>query len=138
MEYKELLELVAEEAALLRKNATPQELAKLDLYTLDPSNANRCIYGLMTGDCTSPRAESFIRTCCKKYVMAKSKSLAGGLEYFETTSDFRSRIGYVWDCFSPIELYISLRSTNPNNLISYLTGETDNIELRICIKYWRK
>lgn len=129
MEYKELLELVAEEAALLRKNATPQELAKLNLPVLDPAKANRCIYGLMTGDCTSTRAESLIMTCCKKYLRNKSKSLERGIVSFETTSDFQSRVGYVWICFSPIEVYISLSSANLSNLIFYLKGVTDNLEL---------
>ena len=55
---KELLDAVKIEANNLRTLATQEEKNKLDFYNLDGVNYYKCIYGQMTGHCSSERANN--------------------------------------------------------------------------------
>jgi len=49
----------------LKKNATAKELRKLSrMKKLYPNDSDLCLYGVMTGNCWSERAEKLIRECC--------------------------------------------------------------------------
>jgi hypothetical protein len=44
----------------IKKRATSEEISKLDLETFDHANRYACIYGQMTGSCTSVRAKDLM------------------------------------------------------------------------------
>lgn len=103
---------------------------------------HNCIYGQMTGYCYSLRAAMLINSCCIRFfrngimpeifeehtTFEKIKNAVNGT----TVDDF---IGKRCDLlgesthFSAIEAYILLSEAKNANLIAFLRGETDNLEL---------
>lgn len=71
---KTMQALVKKEAANLKKNATKEELAKLDFDRLDGDSPYSCMYGQMTGHCYSNRASELIFNCCERVYIPLSKS----------------------------------------------------------------
>lgn len=132
---------VRAEADALKEHATADELARLDSSELDPSAFEGCIYGQMTGDCTSLRASELIFACCKRYV--HNKGIVGSFERVseyvngETIEGVDSAIALknardknaCLEYLSSIESYIMLEDANNENLIAYLKGETDTLGL---------
>lgn len=124
---EQLKELVREEARNLREKATKEELGRLDFDTLNPMSERRCIYGQVTGSCISKRAVELIQNCCNKVVSANGKGsdVSDAALDFEGLNLFNSRFSY----WSPIELYIGRDGAKNANLIAYLKGEIDTLEL---------
>jgi hypothetical protein len=116
--FDQLKEDVRKEAEALRVHATSEELGRLDFEKLRPDNVTMCIYGQMTGNCDSPRATELITTCTRTYI--ESTSSLNDMELNKTFADFR---------WSPIEFYILQRGSKNANLIAYLKGETETLEL---------
>jgi hypothetical protein len=116
--FDQLKEDVQKEAEALRVHATKEERERLDIETLDPANTKLCVYGLLTGDCDSPRASRLIKECAPIYITGESDE-----DGMETVAEFKSYH------YSPIEYYIALPEANNANLISYLRGETETLEL---------
>lgn len=71
---EKLIELVIKEAINLRKYATEEELNKLDFVTLDGTHGSFCIYGQMTGSCSSERT-SDLQRLCTEFVYGKEFKL---------------------------------------------------------------
>src|SRR5690606_22686038 len=113
----ELKRLVKNEAELLKKYATDEEILRLSFDGLDPMRGNKCIYGQMAGDCYSRRAIELLNLCAKPY----SQRLGG---YVESGDDLFEKY---YRAFSPIELYISLDGARNKELISYLKDETNTL-----------
>lgn len=132
-ERKILHDLVKEEARKLRENATPEELSKLDFQTLDYDNISMCIYGQMTGNCLSDRANELVIKCCDKIYSTEigkiklfcnilSESILEG-KPFKIMSG--SRLNYY---ISPIERFICVENNgNISRLVKYLKKETDEL-----------
>lgn len=116
--FDQLKEDVRKEAEALRIHATKEEREKLDIETLDPSNIYTCVYGMCTGDCESPRASKLIKKCAPIFISSESDP-----DHMKTVKEFRS---YHW---SPIEYYIGYPEARNANLIAYLRGETETLEL---------
>lgn len=129
-----LKELVKQEAKNLRKYATKPELNKLDINTFSPLSQINCVYGQMTGICSSLRATELITKCAVKIFNPGSDD-AGWLEGSKIggkpTGEGRNsdKLEY----FSPIEVFIFLANrhdkTKNSKLISYLKGETKTLKL---------
>ena len=98
---EELKQLVKQEADKLKEHATQEELARLDISTLD--YVSDCVYNQLTGDFASKRA-SYLS------VIACEIDVAGIIN-------------------TPIESYITLTGAKNANLIAYLKGETEKLEL---------
>lgn len=139
--FDQLKEDVRKEAEALRIHATKEERDKLSIVTLSPSNTDRCIYGQMTGNCFSLRAAELIHGCCARYFkhnvvpalfdgqsnMVRIRQYVNGT----TVNDFikdRSESSPE-SHFSAIEAYILLPEARNANLIAYLRGETETLEL---------
>lgn len=134
MDRKELIAAVKVEAANLRKYATKEELNRLDFNTFSTSLSKSCVYGQMTGNCFSYRSSQLIGECAPFTLRSLAKdSLYDNIKLFN--SNLSDRL--VW---SPIENYIFLDSeenseqwkfqnTQNKKLISYLKGETDELNL---------
>ena len=136
--FEQLKEDVRKEAEALRKEATKEELARLNFKSLEPETRVGCIYGRMTGDCDSSRAIELISRCACRFIADNNFS---DIRYdgFERISRYvngakvpdlinkrhRSEVSH----YSAIEAYILLPEANNANLIAYLRGETETLEL---------
>lgn len=129
--FDQLKDDVRKEAEALRVHATKEERANLDLETFNPSYTSECIYGQMCEGCRSERAIDLIKKCCISFINnCGFKPRSGDFDWNDvyTTSDQvhkRETVSYL----SAIEAYILLPEARNANLISYLRGETDNLEL---------
>lgn len=115
---RELKEKVLLEAQGLREHATTEEKSKLDFSTLKPNDVTLCIYGQMTGDCFSERAECL----CKKVTYPYSSALQDG---------YRTVNWHYYDGslrkLTPIEFYITEEGAKNETLISFIKGELQNL-----------
>jgi hypothetical protein len=113
-EYEVLKFLVKEECDKLKNTLTDDEKSRIRPGRLDPLNPNMCLYGQITGNCYSRRAQDLIIACCTKVFVPQLHS-----------SDLLTRAklnGSPWECeldhtgfgevrrfekyHSPIEIYI--------------------------------
>lgn len=120
---EELKTLVADEAQHLRTFATKEERERLDFSNLHPANDKRCIYGQMCRGCFTDRATELVAQCAKPF----SKFLTDYEPVPEEegwVNKYSTRL-----YFSPIEYYIIQKGANNENLINYLKGETDQLDL---------
>jgi hypothetical protein len=131
--FDQLKEDVRKEAEALRIHATKEEREGLDFEDLDPSDKERCIYGQMTGHCHNERASKLIDACALRHF--ESISASSVVELAESMQDkskefIKDRMEYAQDfTYSAIEAYILLPEARNANLISFLRGETETLEL---------
>ncbi len=140
-----LKEQVKLEAAALKQHATPSELANLDFNRFNANRTSQCIYGQMTGNCYSNRANELIVQCAQRVYTTDSGCLMP--EDIENLNgkphllEGRTRKHYY---HSPIELFVainqdtivktlhldynqSLVSANTKILLEYLQGHTETL-----------
>lgn len=138
--FEQLKEDVTKEAQALRVHATKEERERLSLDDLNPSTVTKCIYGLMTGNCFSMRAATLIQKCCKRFFTGKALPDFGedhtdmdriniGVNGIVVQNFIKARTGVNDPHYSAIEAYILLPEARNANLIAYLRGETDTLEL---------
>lgn len=142
--FEDLKNDVAAEAKALREHATKEELAELNLSEFDPNAAEGCIYGQMTGDCYSDRAALLVSLCTQRYfrhemfdviekhgVKGLSKAVNGKsvADFIEERAKAHLYMNTKKVHYSAIEAYILLPEAKNANLIAYLKGETENLEL---------
>lgn len=123
---KRFKELVTNEAILLKKHATKEEISRLNFDTINPTHNFKCIYGQMTGSCESFRAHELMLLCCKEEVISSMTNQING----------KINKGFIrYGIWSPIEIYItakrtlsefetSLNKAGTKRLIKFLKGET--------------
>lgn len=136
---EEMKALATEEAVKLKEYATKKEIRALDLDWLDPNNPFSCIYGLLTGDCNSLRAQELIIKCTSRVYdtsvstpnTAKTAKLNGAPYLVVLQEDkLLDRRMYKWQ--SPIEMLIYDENGGEDSqakLIAFLKDETQTLEL---------
>lgn len=69
MNINQLIKEANKELDLLLNNISEEELEKLEgsLGNLNGTDPHNCIYGLITGNCNSPRAMELMQLCDVKY-----------------------------------------------------------------------
>lgn len=142
--FDNLIDDVKKEAQALRVHATEEERGNINIRDFDPASYDGCIYGMATGSCHSERAAELIEKCCVRFFLNKGEDTSGftAIRYegfkgiakrviSENISDlFESRAGYTAPkYFSAIEAYILLPEAKNANLIAYLRGETNDLDL---------
>ena len=131
---KDLIKLVTSEAKALKAKSTQDERNRLDFDTFNPETRNGCIFGQMTGDCNSDRANALILKCAKRVYNSPDTPTINAIEESVLNGPPRKiDYGYrIYSYFSPIEKFIGQRipSQKENNkiLIDYLKGETDTLK----------
>lgn len=137
--FEDLKADVKKEAEALRVHATKEELEQLNFNKLFPESIYGCIYGLMTGSCNSKRAVALIESCACRYVkdcnltevseagFARIQRKVNGSKV-DGFSQERTGNGFIFH-YSAIEAYILLPEARNENLIAYLKGETETLEL---------
>ena len=128
----ELEQLVKEEAANLKQNATSEELGNLDMERLDTDSPIKCIYGLCTGSCFSKRANELIVNSAKRVYNhgPDGAELFRGVTLNGAPKPAEGRDRHYW---SPIEYFIVLEAENDKRsnieaLVAYLKDETSTLE----------
>lgn len=144
--FDQLKEDVRKEAEALRVHATKEELTRLNIQMLVPRYYDQCIYGLMTRDCFSARASELIFNCCPRYFKSNDGQgthfvvgLAKGeitdfvngqkIEGVNSVDELHERRENDASHYSAIEAYILLPEARNANLIAYLRGETETLDL---------
>src|SRR5688572_28676568 len=116
--------LVIEEATNLKKYATPKEIEKLDIATLNPKTINGCVYGQMTGYCHGIRAIELIEQCAPKVYHAGHGEPGTSTELNGAPTTMKREVEYKILYWSPIEVFIDQATKEENGkLISFLKGE---------------
>lgn len=143
MDKNDFLEDVRQEIENIKKYATKEEKKKLDSFYFDPEDPNKCIYGLMTGYCRNDRAKFLISKCCVS-IIENSFYANLNIEYLkvdvrgdnellidakscrlDSKDDNHDGLWYI----SSLEQYIMRSEANNDQIISYIKGETDSLEL---------
>jgi hypothetical protein len=138
--FEQLKEDVRKEAEALKVHATKEELLRLNIREFSGRGRHSCIYGLATFDCHSQRAAFLIQKCTPRFFRnnrlteikregfegvakrANGKRVKGFIAS-RTSGDLEERH------FSAIEAYILLPEAKNANLIDFLRGETETLEL---------
>ena len=119
--------LVIDEAKNLKKFATLEELAKLNIENFNPQASRNCIYGQMTGICYSSRATTLIKTCAKRVYRPgnDNNDTLTTAKINGSPKKYSIENRYGDDLFwSPIEVSIARASSEMNTkLIAFLKGE---------------
>lgn len=128
---EELIPYVLQEVEGLRKYATKEQKAKLDLNELNPKWDSECIYGLMTGSCKSLEAAELAAKCglfiSFGRVQTSNTTLKDTLSsLIEEPKVSRSSFN---STFSPMEVYISIRPIDARNILRYIKGSIDELIL---------
>lgn len=137
---QEIMELVKEEADNIKKYATPEEIAKLNVNAVNGGSPSQCIYGLMTDRCTTDRAHELIGLCARKvYIRDQSSNrlniLNGHSSEVNVIDSYSRYAVYV----SPIERLIFSdvgHNVAARSLVRYIKGETDTINYNL--EEWEK
>ena|SRR5688572_14020838 len=133
---KQFIEDVKTEARALRKHATKKELEKLDFESFNPKDEHQCVYGQMTGDCSSNRAHALIAECCIRLVdnivfggncRRIGKAVNGTVESIHQLDAARKR--GLMKYLSQLEAYIQIPTAKNKNLIDYLKGNRNDLVL---------
>ena len=121
-------QLVKDEAKKLKELASKTEIQNLNFEELRPNSAGSCVYGQMTGNCYTTRAEDLIKQCCTR--VYERESWCQDIKDSKVNgSPKKLERGSFW---SPIEVFIDtkINQTNGNNerLVKYLKDETQTLD----------
>jgi len=126
MRKKDFLIEVQKELDHIKVHATDEEKGELDFSTFDHNSVNNCIYGQMTGDCSSSRANQLYH---KTY-----DSISNGESVLRT--NFKNQDLNIGNAFTALEKYLYMIATNCNNrskkqneVIEYIKGNLEKIVL---------
>lgn len=129
---KKLIKAVEREAKAIRDNATKEEIDNLILDNFDGDEFTRCVYGLLTGDCRSPRAIELIGQCAEFTVRLNGAGLGtkGNINIIESEQidpelicKVPERTPYNITCFSPIEIALWKSREAGENIINIIKGK---------------
>lgn len=128
---------VIAECVALREHATPEELGRLSNAVISPLSYTGCIYGHMTGDCRSIRATDLIRKSCLTSIDLIDNWGVRRTEPVDTSVMIvaegniaaERRMGDDFPYLSALEAYIHFPVANIPAIQSYLTGQTETLEL---------
>lgn len=124
----------------LKANATPYEIGKLDLETFNPDSQKNCIYGQMTGTCTSERAKVLMDASCVRVTSSCNalddktfdeivEQINGDYTGQTWLNNFSGGYNRRFKYLSMLEMYIFLKGASPKNIMDYLQGEVETLEL---------
>lgn len=123
MKKKDFLVEVMSEIENIKAKATPHEISRLNITDFSHASPTKCIYGQMTGECTSKRA---------KELTPKVYDIIGG-EIFETYTPFTKQVMTIrdgWASFTPLEKYLYMvKRPMHRRIVAYLKGEIDTLKL---------
>lgn len=135
---KHFLADVRHEIEMLREHATDREKSNLDFSEFNPSYSSTCIYGQMTGQCYSVRAEELMDLSCVRIFdrnPSGKKPLVKILDFvngeYEKSKIWkgRNKRDFDYKFISALEGYIFATDAKNAEIIQYIKGETNSLEL---------
>lgn len=136
---EQFLQDVRTEVESLKVHATKSEISELNIKTFNPMKKHLCIYGQMTGSCESKRAKELMDKACVRvtnsdgdaFVWEKFDKVADKIngEYTGQTWEKATVSKRAYTYLSMVEAYIFLDGSSPKNIIDYLNGDVDTLEL---------
>lgn len=141
---KKFLEAVIHEIEQLKKYATAAEISELDLERFDASSQHDCIYGQMAGNCETNRAKELMDKACIKVMDLDDEGVSQvlGLDIDDKSFNVNGKYkGQTWHglenswsrrryrYLSALEAYICTRDAKVKNVILYMQGKVDKLEL---------
>ena len=140
MKKETVIKHVMLEIENIKKFATKEQVMRLSIEKVFPFSPDRCIYGLMTGNCFSDEAQQLIYKCCSR--------VGGGIPDEDDDSFYQEAFG-IDDCkikkpskkdiivevtsemrrFSFLEIYIAYLPQQCENIVRYLKGKTERLYL---------
>lgn len=120
--------LVVDEATKLKKLITDEERDNLSIERFDPELPFRCIYGLLTYNCFSPRAAELIEKCAKRVYIAEDGLPPKECKKLNGKPKPGGRTSTETQYWSPIEKFIQTASEETNiHLINFLKDKHNNL-----------
>ena len=156
MKKKQYLDAVLQEVENLKKFANKNEINKLDINWFDAFTPRTCLYGQLTGHCTSNRAKELMDKCCIVVVdTINFNETFNGVRVFQdkTFKEVKSLIkinsqvwknntGQAWrkqtwenssirnySYLSVLESYICLKNAKVKDIINYIKGKKEKLVL---------
>lgn len=139
---QQFLKDVMHEINALKQNATQKEISNLNFDEFNPRTPSDCIYGQLSGDCSSQRAKSLMDVSCIRVMDLDCEGVDGILhkeiedeefningEYEAQTWNSDSWNGRSYRYLSALEGYICTKNANNKGIIQYLKGEIQTLEL---------
>jgi hypothetical protein len=137
---EEFLQDVRIEVEALKANATPREVAKLNIETFNADSKSLCIYGQMTGNCSSYRAKELMDASCVRVTNSSyeienrpfdevAEKINGDYAGQTWREDWGQTYYRRFSYLSMVEMYIFLKGASPKNIMDYLKGEVETLEL---------
>lgn len=133
-DIKELKELAIEEAIKLKDKITEEERERLNYKTFRSKNYNRCVYGQITGDCTSNRAVNLIKASCEK-VYCNTKIISSRYNNLTgATLNGSPKKSNRYNYWSPIEVWVAQKGNQGNGNNKILIDFLKNIRRTLKFK----
>ena len=140
MKKQDFLEEVRREIKAIKEHATLEEINLLDINYLNATSPEYCIYGQLTGSCESLRAKTLMQKGCVRVVNTTGSNLAFDIEgsTFQNIKKYINGLfkGKGWggrsrnySYLSALECYIMLKGAKNANIIAYLKGEKETLNL---------
>lgn len=126
---------VISECVALKRHATPEEIDKLRGAIIEPTDPEECIYGTMTGNCTSLRAIDLIYNCSTMRAtgsnggMVYLSNITGLGDIIKGRARMESRIQGYMPHMTALECYIHYTDAKIESILSFLTDQTQTLEL---------
>lgn len=119
---------VMKEIDNIKKYATKEEIAALDVENIDPDSSERCIYGQMTGNCFGDRANVLVNVCASKIQLYNP--LHGDILSPEFLNCKKvKRITKDSTNASFLEMFIYQQPHNNKNIAKYIKGDIGSLKL---------
>ncbi len=126
MKKENFVKQVKRELDTIKKNATQTEIARLRVNTFNHRNPMLCIYGQMTGECTSKRAKEIRRKSFQNIGGDSVFSNGEGVLVFDKQNFDKGNL------FTPLEKYLYMVDfSKRKDTINYLKGKTTTIDLKL-------
>jgi len=144
MKKRDFLNDVEHEVKMLKKYGTKKELSKLDFEYFNPESPSGCIYGQITGYCESERAKTLMNKSCIRVMDTGPITQTGNIiDNFSghTFSNIKQFINgankgqgwsgstRIYQYFSALEAYITLKGAKNKHIIKFLKGEVKTLKL---------
>lgn len=139
---KNFLKDVEHEIDMLKQHATELEKERLNFLSFNAMNFDTCIYGQLTGNCSSLRAKDLMDLSCTRVLHLSDEGVdeIDGVELTDEKFNINGPYhGQTWkskglkkrsyNYLSALEGYICTKNAKVENIIEYIKGKTEKLTL---------
>lgn len=137
---------VEHEVRTLKKHATAEEINRLNLNIFNPEYEHTCIYGQMTGSCTTLRTKDLMDKACIRVMDCTgggiSSIIGNQLRWAFLLNVNGKYTGQTWDVYledgprnwrylSALEGYICTKDAKVAHIMDFLKDTTSSVQLNL-------